>query len=79
MKHFAEIKDGKVTNIIVADDATASQLNFVLLPEGVGIGWDYINGSFEDNRPALVVSADPTKEELMAQLAALSAQIQALE
>lgn len=80
MKNFAEITNGKVTNVVVADDDVAAQLGLVLLPDTAGIGWDYSNGVFVDNRPQPdPAPAAPTKEQLMAQLAALSAQIQALE
>ena len=51
-------------------------------PEGTGIGWSYINGQFVDNRPAPQApepAPAPTKEQLLAQLQALQAQIQALE
>lgn len=45
-----------------------------------GIGWTYANGVFTaPPEPEVVVPPAPTKEQLMAQLNALSAQIQALE
>jgi hypothetical protein len=73
------ITDGKVSNTIIVDS-----LDFMpglIEATSGGIGWDYINGVFVDNRPVEVapvpVSA-PTKEQLLAQLNALSAKIQAL-
>lgn len=75
------IENGKVVNTIEVDS-----LNFmpglVAAPEGTGIGWDYLNGQFVDNRPkpeAPPTPPAPTKEQLMAELAALTAKIQALE
>lgn len=81
MPNFAIIENGKVVNTVVAEAEHAAEQGWVALPDGAGIDWDYINGQFVDNRPApeVVTPPAPTKEELMAQLAALSAQIQALE
>lgn len=78
--NYAVIENGKVINAVVAEADFAAEQGWVLLPEGVGIGWDY-NGDFVDNRPAPVVQPAPpapTKEELLAQLQALSSQINAL-
>jgi hypothetical protein len=47
-----------------------------------GIGWSYVDGVFVDNRPApepIPAPPPPTKEELLAQLQALQAQIIGLE
>lgn len=83
MPNYAIIENGKVVNTVVAEADYAASQGWVELTNG-GIGWDYINGQFVDNRPVPqapepVPAPAPTKEELMAQLAALSAQIQALE
>ncbi len=80
MPNFAIIENGKVVNTAVAEAEYAAEQGWVTLPDGAGIDWDYINGQFVDNRPAPVVVTPPapTKEQLMAQLNALSAQIQAL-
>jgi hypothetical protein len=78
---YAEIKDGKVINIVIAEPDVAAERGWVECPEEVGIGWDYDNTSFIDNSPPFVAPTEPTKptrEELLAQLNALSAQIQAL-
>ena len=73
------ITDGKVSNTIEVDS-----LDFMpgLVEATAGsIGWDYIDGQFVDNRPVPVEEATPaatTKEQLMAELTALTAKIQAL-
>ena len=80
MPNYAIIENGKVINTVVAEADYAATKGWVELTSG-GIDWDYVNGQFVDNRPvapAPVVTA-PTKEELLTQLNALSAQIQALE
>jgi hypothetical protein len=79
MKTYAQIENGKVVNTVVASDEFASQQGWVLCEYG-GIDWDYINGQFVDNRPKpeVVAPPAPTKEELMAEFAALTAKIEAL-
>lgn len=79
MKTYAQIENGKVVNTIVASDEFASQQGWVLCEYG-GIGWDYIDNEFVDNRPQLevVIPVVPTKEELLAQLNTIAAQIQTL-
>ena len=80
MKNYAIIENGKVINTVVAEADYATTQGWVELTSG-GIDWDYVNGQFVDNRPVpeVVTPPAPTKEQLMAQLTALSAQIQALE
>jgi hypothetical protein len=80
MPNYAIIENGKVVNTVVAEADYATTQGWVVLTNG-GVDWDYTNGQFIDNRPVPVVEPTPapTKEQLMAQLAALSAQIQALE
>lgn len=76
---YAIIENGKVVNTVVADDDFAAEQGWILLSEDAGIGWDYVNGQFIDNRP--IVEEQPqeqTKDTLLAQLNALAAQIQAL-
>ena len=79
MKNYAIIENGKVINTVVAEADYAATKGWVELTSG-GIDWDYVNGQFVDNRPVpeVVTPPAPTKEELLAQLNALSAQIQAL-
>jgi hypothetical protein len=78
---YAVINNNLVVNTTISDDEFAQSQGWILCSENVAIGWDYIDGQFVDNRPVpvMVTSPAPTKEELMAQLAALSIQIQALE
>jgi hypothetical protein len=76
------IESGKVVNTIEVDS-----LDFMPgLVEGTvgGIGWLFDGQTFTDPRPAEpdptpAPAPAPTKEQLLAQLNALSAQIQALE
>ena len=73
------ITDDKVTNTIIVDSLDFMP-GLVEATSG-GIGWDYINGVFVDNRPVAVEPVPvpaPIKEQLMAELAALTAKIQAL-
>jgi hypothetical protein len=76
---YAIIENGLVTNVVVADAEIASANGWITCPDA-GPGWTYADGVF--TAPVVVepvVPAAPTKEELLAQLDALSAQIQALE
>jgi predicted alpha-1,6-mannanase (GH76 family) len=80
MPNYAVIENGKVINTVVAEADYAATKGWVELTSG-GIDWDYIDGQFVDNRPvapAPVVTA-PTKEQLLAELQALTAKIQSLE
>lgn len=71
------IENGVVTNTVEVASLTAMP-NLVEATEG-GIGWTYANGVFTPPAPSEPANKTPTKEELAAQIAALSAQIQALE
>lgn len=78
---YAVIKDGTVINVVIADPEFAANQGWIECSEEAGIGWDYDGASFIDNRPPFVAPTqptEPTKEELLAQLNALSAQIQVL-
>jgi len=81
MSNFAIIENGKVINAVVAEADYASDQGWIALPMGAGIGWDYINGQFVDNRPPFepITTIAPTKEELLAQVQALMSQIQSLQ
>jgi hypothetical protein len=80
MPNYAIIENGKVINAVVAEADYAAEHGWVELTGVTGVGWDYINGQFVDNLPVpeVVAPPAPTKEDLLAQLNALSAQIQAL-
>jgi hypothetical protein len=77
---YAIIENGVVANVVVADAEFASQNGWVECPDA-GPDWKYDGSTFTepDPIPAPEPAPAPTKEQLMAQLAALSAQIQALE
>ena len=79
MPNYAIIENGKVVNTVVAEADYATTQGWVALTNG-GIDWDYIDGQFIDNRPIpeVVVPPAPTKEQLLAELQALSAKINAL-
>jgi len=55
LKTYAHIVDGKVVNVSVWDGEAPYTPNeeLVEIPEGstAGIGWDYIDEEFIDNRP----------------------------
>ena len=72
------ITDGKVSNTIEVESLDFMP-NLVEATDG-GIGWTYANGVFTaPPEPEVVEPVAPTKEELLAQLQALTAQINALE
>jgi len=75
---YAIIEKGTVTNVVVADAETASANGWIECPNA-GPYWTYANGSF--TAPVAVeptAPPAPTKEELLAELQALTAKINAL-
>lgn len=78
---YAIIENGVAVNVVIADAEYAAQQGWVACPDA-GPGWTYANGVF--TAPVMVepepipVPPAPTKEELLAQLQAIQAQIQAL-
>jgi len=75
---YAIIKNGVAVNVVVADAEIASANGWIACPDA-GPGWTYANGVF--TAPVVVEPTPapaPTKEELLAQLQAIQAQIQAL-
>ena len=80
MPNYAVIENGKVVNLCIAEPSDIKPSNWVLCEYG-GIGWNYDGANFVDNRPVceVVIPLTPTREQLMAELAALTAKIQALE
>ena len=82
MPNYAIIENGVVVNVVVSDDVYAAERGWKPCTDGVGIGWDYTGGQFVDNRPApapVEAAPAPTKEQMLAELQALTAKIQALE
>lgn len=76
---YAIIKNNTVVNVVLADAQIASTNGWIECPIG-GVNWSYADGVF--TAPVVVETpapAAPTKEELMAELTALTAKIQALE
>lgn len=86
VKTYVYIENGKVKDRVRVDPFTvflaeyASE--FIEAPEGVNPGWLYDGANFtappEPVVPEVVTPPAPTKEELLAQVQALTAQIQAL-
>ncbi len=52
-KSYAHIKDNKVINVIVWDGESELSYADELAPliDNAGIGWDYVDKVFVDNRP----------------------------
>lgn len=76
---YAIIENGVVTNVVIASAEIAAENGWVQCDQG-SPGWTYANGVF--TKPPRVEpppAPKPTKEELLSQLQALQAQIQALE
>lgn len=76
---YAIVENGVVVNVVLADDEFASQQEWIPCPQA-GPGWDYQNGQFiAPVEEPVNNSIATTKEQLMIELAALTAKIQALE
>jgi hypothetical protein len=76
--NFAIIENGVVVNVVVAEAEYAQQQGWVLC-ESNGIGDQYVNGQYiRRENPTTPQSQEPTKEQLMQELEALAARIQAL-
>lgn len=76
---YAIIENGVVVNVVVADADYAAEQGWIECPDA-GPGWTYADGVF--TAPVVVEptpAPTPTKEQLMAELTALTAKIQALE
>lgn len=79
INRYAIIENELVTNVVVADAELASQNGWIECPQA-GPGWKYANGQFTEPEPVVVEPFPPvTKEQLMAELAALTAKINAME
>ena len=75
---YAIIENGVVANVVVADAEYAAQNGWIECQQA-GPGWGYVNGAFIEPPPAPEAPSVTTKEQLMAELAVLTAKIQALE
>jgi len=78
MNRYAIIEDGLVVNVVIGQPELAPNQILVECPDA-GPNWTYADGVF--TAPVVVpptALAAPTKEELLAQLQAIQAQIQAL-
>jgi len=66
-KYMAHVVDGKVVSVSVWDGVAEWKPaeKVVEIPEGVtaGIGWDYVDGNFVDNRPVEIYPEDVTTNE----------------
>ena len=80
---YARVQDGRVVELLESDRDPAGffneQVTWVVVPnDQVGLGWFYNGISFLPPTPASMPSPQTTLVELQAQLAALSARINAL-
>jgi hypothetical protein len=75
---YAIIENGLVINVVIAEAHTAHMNGWVECPNA-GPGWGYDGTTFTEPVVAPAPEpAAPTKEQLLAQLQAIQAQIQAL-
>ena len=80
-KRYALIENGLVANVILADPAFAAAVGAIPCSDTAGPGWLYDGATFSEPPPPPepVAPPAPTKEQLLAQLAALQAQIVAMK
>ena len=77
---YAIIENNIVVNKVLADAEFAQEQGWVALPEGVDIGWTYDGKNATPPEPVVIEQPPaPTKEQLLAQLQALTTQIQAIK
>ena len=82
-KRFAIIENGVVVNLVLADDEYAAEQGWVFAPDYVdgkvlSTKWLYNGSTFIQPDVVITTKPEPTKEELLAQLAELTAKIQTL-
>lgn len=77
---YAIIENGVVVNVVIGTPALGENQILVECPDA-GPGWLYADGVFTEAPPPPVPEPTPapTKDELLAQLQALQAQIQSLQ
>jgi hypothetical protein len=72
-------ENNRICDIEAVEFEVAPPLFWVDVPEGVDQYWTYVDGQFiAPVAPEVIAPPEPTKAELMAELAALTAKIQAL-
>lgn len=72
-------ENNRVCDIESNEFPVAEPLFWVDIPEGIDQTWSYVDGQFiVPVVPEPVITPQPTKEELMAELAILTAKINAL-
>jgi len=82
---YAVIENNLVVNIVEAESDFAAQMGWITYPEYidekvVGIGWKFDGSSWTEPDPVVEPTpSSPDKEELLAQLNALTTQINSLE
>jgi hypothetical protein len=78
---YAIIENGVVLNVVVADAEYAGQQGWIACPDA-GPGWKYDGAAFVEPdpipEPIPTPAPAPTKEQLLAELQALTAKINAL-
>jgi hypothetical protein len=79
---YAIIENGVAVNVVIADAEYAAQQGWIACSDA-GPNWKYDGTNFTEPDPIpvpeVVTPPAPTKEQLMAELSALTAKIQALE
>lgn len=63
---FAVVEDGKVAAVINWDGEQELPAEMVLVPvpDDAGVGWDYVDGEFQDNRPVGYQDGDVWVEQV---------------
>lgn len=75
---YAIVENGIVVNVVVSNAKHATEQGWIECPDA-GPGWAYVDGAFIKpivDKPVAPIA--PTKEQLLAELAVLTAKIQAL-
>jgi hypothetical protein len=76
---YAIIENGTVVNVVLADAQFALTNGWVECQDDVEIGWTHADGVFTaPSEPEIVAPANPTKQELLAELQVLTDKINAL-